>query len=163
MGLFSKKEKQPTIYEIVASKNASLFTCGNHVSGLPIAENVKCNIFSCPEHYEISVNGNSFTLSKSKVIDVAIKTDVEISKQMVSSVGGAVAGAVVFGPLGAIIGGRAKEKKSKTISNYLIFTYKSDDEIKYIGFDASFSVAMAKEFVKEFQKNNTGSGTVIDL
>ena len=38
-------------------------------------------------------------------------TNEQISKQAVSSAGGAVAGAVLFGPLGAIIGGRAKGVK----------------------------------------------------
>lgn len=46
---------------------------------------------------------------------MCIKTDKEIQQQYVSSVGGAVGGAVLFGPLGAITGGRAKKKTVKEV------------------------------------------------
>lgn len=159
MGFFNKKKK-PTIEELKKEKNATLFTQVNHVNGLPISEDVQCHIYSCPGHYEIIVNDNTFNLDKNKVIDVSLKTDVEITKQTVSSVGGAVAGAVLFGPLGAIIGGRAKTKKTKETNHYLIFTYQSNGEVKYICFDTNFSVPMAKIFVDEFKKTNVINVTI---
>ncbi|MEH2944892.1 hypothetical protein VSQ32_19130 [Lachnospiraceae bacterium KK002] len=57
----------------------------------------------------------NFELEKSKITDMCIKTDKEIQQQYVSSVGGAVGGAVLFGPLGAITGGRAKKKTVKEV------------------------------------------------
>ena len=36
---------------------------------------------------------------------------------------------MLFGPVGAMIGGRSKEKTSKIIHSYLIFTFLDNDEI----------------------------------
>lgn len=136
-----------------------------HVNGLGIPENTFCNIYSYPERIEVKANGTQFNLDKSKLNDVCLKTDVELQSQYVSSVGGAVGGAVLFGPLGAMIGGRAKKKENKIVHNYLIFTYSKDDTVKYIGFDATKAVSEAMNFVNEFRTNNMSSSrnTIIDL
>ena len=102
-------------------------------------------------------------MSKDKITDICIKTDTEIQKQLVSSVGGAVAGAMLFGTLGAIIGGRAKTKKVKTSTDYLIITYRSDEELKYIGFDTKNNPPSAVKLVNEFKQNNSSSGVQIEL
>lgn len=52
----------------------------------------------------------SFSLPVEKLIDVSVMTNREIQKQYVSSVGGAVAGAMLFGSVGAILGGSAVSK-----------------------------------------------------
>ena len=59
----------------------------------------------------------------------------------VSSVGDAVAGAALFGTVGAAIGGRVKEKKIK--ANYIVITYKKDEEVSYIvlEYDNQFDIA----------------------
>lgn len=105
-----------------------------HFDGLPIAENTICKILSYADKYEFVANGLSFNLQKDRITDICIKTDVEIQKQAVSSIGGAVAGAVLLGPLGAIIGGRAKDRKVKTTTKYLIITYLKDEEVKILCF-----------------------------
>ena len=56
----------------------------------------------------------TFKLLKEKITDVTMTNDIEIQKNNVSSIGGAVSGAILFGALGAIIGGRAKNKKVKS-------------------------------------------------
>lgn len=147
-----KKKKQPKDLVLSAS----------HVNGLPIAENILCVIYSRPTKYEITANGATFNLEKNKVTDVCLKTDVEIQKQYVSSIGGAVGGAVLFGPLGAMIGGRAKKKKTKQTHTYLIFTYESDGEIKYIGFDVTNNFNASK-LVNEFRKTSFNNKVEINL
>ena len=78
--------------------------------------------------------------------------------------GGAVAGGVIFGPLGAIIGGRAKNKKVKTVTQYLIITYTGENgELKYIGFDIKNNPLSAMKLVKEFHTLNTNEGIQIEL
>lgn len=136
-----------------------------HVNGLSIPENTLCEIYSYPERIEIKANGTLFKLEKLRLNDVCIKTDVEIQSQFVSSIGGAIGGAVLFGTLGAMIGGRARNKKSKTIHNYLIFTYAKDNEVKYIGFDATNALSKALDFVNEFGAHNRSGDTnmTIDL
>lgn len=131
-----------------------------HINGLPIAENINCVINSLPNSFEFLSGSMKFELEKSKITDMCIKTDKEIQHQYVSSIGGAVGGAALFGPLGAIIGGRAKKKKvKKEIHYYLIITYKSED-IKYIGFEITgFSMMYAKKFINEFKNKCSKEST----
>lgn len=91
-------------------------------------------------------------MTKNKVTDVSIKSETEINQQYVSSIGGAVAGSMLFGPLGAIIGGRSKKKNIRNTSIYLIFTYIKDNKVNYITFDANGKLYCTK-FVNEFNKN----------
>jgi hypothetical protein len=83
-------------------------------------------------------------------------TDKEIQKHIVSSTGGAVAGGLLFGPVGAMIGGRAKTRTSNNIRTYLIFSYEKDNSVSYIAFEATNSPFRASKFAKEF---NAEGGT----
>ncbi len=147
----AKRNKK--IKEDMKAKGIRQIACFAHVYGLSIAENVICKISDYEDKYNFEANGVNFNLDKSKITDVCIKTDTEIQHQSVSSVGGAIAGRVLFGPLGAIIGGRAKTRKVKTTTQYLIFTYISNEEIKYICFDISSSSWAAKEMVMAYNLN----------
>ena len=92
------------------------------------------------------------------------KSETEIQQQYVSSVGGAVGGAVLFGPLGAMIGGRAKKKTDTTTTYYMIITYKNaENNIAYIGFDISNCILPAHKLIDAFEKNNTKGSAHIEL
>ena len=95
-------------------------------------------------------------MNRSKITDISVKTDVEIQKQYVSSAGGAIAGGMVFGPLGAIVGGRVKEKKTREFTYYLIFTYRSDAEISYISFEIWSSMGVMKK-IESWKKELLGN------
>lgn len=89
-----------------------------------------------------------------KLTDISVKTDTEIQKQYVSSVGGAIAGGMVFGPLGAIVGGRAKQKKTAESTYYLIFTYNSNNQICYASFEIpGYQLGKAGTWETEFKMN----------
>ena len=105
-----------------------------HVAGLPLAENAACTVFFEDAGLSIAGGGSDFNVAYDKITDISIKTDVEIQKQYVSSAGGAVGGAMLFGPLGAIVGGRAKQKTSKNIDHYIIVTYLRNESIDYLSF-----------------------------
>ncbi|MCI8949839.1 MAG: hypothetical protein HFG49_07310 [Lachnospiraceae bacterium] len=140
------------------------YTAFHHVDGLQIPENTLCEIKSFSDRIEFKAGTTSIKLSREKITDMSIKTDVEIQKQTVSSVGGAIAGSVMFGTLGAIIGGRAKNKKVKTTTQYLIITYTGEQgDLKYIGFDIKNNPPSASKLVKEFRELNTNSGVQIEL
>lgn len=156
----TKKKMKTERKNKIKDKKASAYANLAHVNGLPIANDVSCEIFACPDHYEFVANGNTFTVSRDKVTDVSVKTDVEIEKQYVSSIGGAVAGAVIAGPLGAMVGGRAKKKESRTYTHYLIFTYVSDEEIKYISFLAYGNLT---QFITDFKQHNHNNNATITL
>jgi hypothetical protein len=130
--------------------------------GLPIAEGVLCTVSSYNDKITIEGSGNKFNLDKNKLLDVTIKTNTEIEKSYISSAGGAVGGALLFGPLGAMIGGRTKTKESKIITSYLIFTYDKNGETQYIAFNINTDFS-ARKFVDEFQKIENKLIKEIDL
>lgn len=109
----------------------------HHMDGLPLAQGTPCAANIEDGILEVKGGGTTFRLGLNKITDATVKTETEIQKAYVSSIGGAVAGAVVFGALGAMIGGRAKEKESKVEKFFLIITYlKEDGDIAYISFQA---------------------------
>ncbi len=107
---------------------------GTHMAGLSIAEGISTIITFADNEITMDANSTQFSVTYDKVSDVQVMTNVDIQKQYVSSIGGAVGGAVLFGPLGAMVGGRAKQKKIRTIENYLVITYWKDDTLDYISF-----------------------------
>lgn len=142
----------------------TIYTAFHHINGLPLAENLLCEVFSYPDRIEFKAGSTNIELNREKITDMCIKTDTEIQNQAVSSVGEAIAGGVMFGTLGAIIGGRAKIKKVKTTTQYLIITYTGEQgELKYIGFDTKNNPPSAVKLVKEFQELNINSEIQIEL
>lgn len=131
-----------------------------HMSGLPIAEGVKCEVSSLPTMYKFKANNAEFKLDKSRVVDVCVKTDVEIQKQYVSSIGGAIGGALVFGALGAIVGGRTKQKVNKEYTFYSIITYNKDDKLEYISFEISQGSFFGNKLASEFKKTATPNSAI---
>jgi len=150
--------------EAIKKSGLMMHTAFNHVNGLPIAENLSCEIKSYPDRIDFKAGTTNIKLPREKITDMCIKTDTEIQNQAVSSIGGAIAGGVMFGALGAIIGGRAKNKKIKTATQYLIITYIGEHgELKYIGFDINNNLPSAAKLVKEFRELNTNSEVQIEL
>lgn len=134
-----KEEKVAQKAELKAKKQeireqADRRFAAEHMAGLPLAESAVCTVSFEDSGISVQSSGNTFNLSYDKVTAMNVKTSVEIQKAYVSSIGGTVAGAALFGPLGAIVGGRAKEKKSKTVENFAIFTYLKDGSIDYLSF-----------------------------
>ncbi len=145
------------------NSGATILASFNHFNGLPIAEGALCQVVSFPDKLKFKSGGIDFDLEKNKITDICIKSEAEIQQQYVSSVGGAVGGAVLFGPIGAMIGGRAKKKTTKTITSYMIITYMKDEEVKYIAFDILNQSSIANRFVKEFKDNNIQGQKTISL
>jgi len=121
-----------------------------HILGLPLAENTECIVGFENDRFEFKGGGNSFTLNFNKITAINVLTDTEIQKQYISSVGGAVGGAVLLGPLGAMIGGRAKEKRTTTNTYYLNITYIKDDKITYMSFEIPVCYTSS---VKKWEQN----------
>lgn len=65
----------------------------HHVNGLPIAENILCEIRSYKDRLDFTAGTTNIKLPREKITDMCIKTDTEIQNQAVSSVGGTIAGA----------------------------------------------------------------------
>lgn len=129
-----------------------------HIDGLRLAQGT-----SCVAHYEngmveIQGGGARFQLDIAKIMKAEVRTETEIQRAYVSSAGGAVAGAMMFGALGAMIGGRTKEQTSSTSKSFLILTYLKNDEIAYISFRADYAVSaykFADFLMSRLSQNNT--------
>lgn len=159
----AKKEGKKKMKNL-KNQGLSVYAAFHHVNGLPLAENLLCEVFSYPDRIEFKAGTTNIKLAREKITDMCLKFDTEIQNQAVSSIGGAIAGGVMFGTLGAIIGGRAKNKKVKTTTQYLIITYTGKQgELKYIGFDIKNNPPSAAKLVKEFRELNTNSGVQIEL
>lgn len=159
----AKKEGKKKMMNL-KNQGLSVYAAFHHVNGLPLAENLLCEVFSYPDRIEFKAGTTNIKLAREKITDMCLKFDTEIQNQAVSSIGGAIAGGVMFGTLGAIIGGRAKNKKVKTTTQYLIITYTGEQgELKYIGFDIKSNPPSAAKLVKEFRELNTNSGVQIEL
>ena len=100
---------------------------------------------------------------KEKIVDITIKKDIEIQKQYVSSVGKAVGGAIMFGTLGAIIGGRTKTKKTYDIDYYFIITYIKENQPEYISFICNGKVYDVKRIENSFKKSSQTANIKIEL
>lgn len=134
------------------------------VGGLSnIPEGSICKVTYNPNRITFLVSGQEFTLESSKMLDVSVMTPTEIQKQYVSSIGGAVAGTVLFGPLGAIIGGSASKKTIKSKRRYLIFTYISDEETTYIVFDVTSSPSIGNNIKSMYRYLKKNENVKIDL
>ena len=122
-----------------------------HLMGLPFAEGAKCVLYLTDVGYEFERNNQKIKLNMNRVQDVSIKTDKEIQSSYVSSAGGAIGGAMLFGPLGAIIGGRAKKKTSAKITKCLIILANTEDGLKCISFDCTNKLS-AVRFLSAFKR-----------
>lgn len=162
--IIKSNKKKKARKEAIQQSGIMTYITFNHVNGLPIAENLLCEIRSYQDRIEFKAGTTNIKLPREKITDMCIKTDQDIQNQAVSSIGGAIAGGMMFGPLGAIIGGRAKNKKVKTVTQYLIITYTGEQgELKYIGFDINNNSFSATKLIREFRELNTNSGIEIEL
>lgn len=133
---YISKNKEPSNKPKNTLPNFRTINCKlKHTYGLPVMQNTKCRITGTVKGIQIFAQGTSFMIERNKIVDVSKQKEIQTSTQQVSSAGGAVAGALMFGALGAMVGGRAKSKKITTRTNYLVITYKKDDSIQYIAFE----------------------------
>lgn len=159
----SKKARAKFKEEKTKIKNDRLSnTLVRHFTGLPLAEGTNCTIQHNPDGFVFTAGGNTFNLLNDKITDMCIKTNVEIQRQYVSSIGGAVGGAVLFGPIGAMIGGRAKEKRTTNLTHYLILTYLKDGQVAYICFEI-YEVAKIQKWINDFRQCPHAQGVNVNL
>lgn len=145
-----KREKERIKQEQKAGiRMSAVFT---HISGLPIAggTNVKCCWYD--DKIVLYTNGSNFNLPIKSLIDLSIKRNYETKTEYVTSKKKTVAGAILFGTPGAIIGSQPKKKTNTYFTSYIVFTYKSKDEktIKYIAFNPTTDILMANKMVDYF-------------
>lgn len=75
-----------------------------------------------------------FSLAYNKITDFQLSFKKNEENTMVSNPGGAIAGALLMGAPGAMLGGRAKKKKVITVEYFLVITYKKDNALENLHF-----------------------------
>ena len=135
----------------------------DHTAGLPLADGTKCIIVAYEDHFNITAIGAEFDLAKHKVVNIEIRTETEIHKSYVSSAGGAVGGAILFGAVGALIGGRVQQKIDTIEHKYLIITYKKEDSLEYIGFDCTQNLTDAYSLISYYRTSTPYQSVKIEL
>jgi len=162
MHFSDKKKRSQNTQDGLAERNAQVMVVLPHTAGLPVPEKTACELYYCDERVEIDANGVQFNLDFSKLHDIRIVTSTEIQKQLVSSAGAAVGGAMLFGAFGALIFGRVKQGQIKNVSYYLVFTYSTDNGIDYIAFELAGKNKYANMMINEFN-NRPANTRIIDL
>jgi len=158
----AKKKAKRARKQLVESTGALADIVLPHTAGLPVPEGVFCNLFLLPDKLQVHASGTQFDLDLTRITDVVEKTDVEIQKQMVSSAGGAVAGGLLLGPVGALIGGRAKTKTSREIKSYMIISYSKGDALEYMAFNTTGNFKVLK-FISAVKAAIPAQSTIIAL
>lgn len=137
---------------------------GEHMAGLPLPQAAFCLITFEENCVSFFSGGSTFNLNYEKISAMNLSTSTEIESAYISSVGGAVAGAALFGPLGALVGGRTKEKKVKKVEHYMIFTYLKDGRIDYISVKVQENhVTKAAKLVDQYRSHISQQGSVTEL
>lgn len=145
-----------------AKDRNSRMLVAEHMAGLPLAQSAACTVSFEDACIAIHSSGNAFNLSYDKITAMDLKTSTEIQKAYVSSIGGAIVGGALFGPLGAMVGGRAKEKKSKIVENFIIFTYLKDGNIDYLSFKVQ-AAHKAMGLIQQYNPRIARQGIVTEL
>lgn len=143
-------EQIPGTPERIRKLQADACVEGTHMAGLPVPEGAEFYIYLGKDDILFERNESEYHLLFEKITDITIKTDVEIQNAYVSSIAGAVGGAVLFGPLGAMVGGRVQKKTDQRTNYYLIFAYIKESETEFISFEIRDELN-AKKFTEFFR------------
>ncbi len=138
----------------------------DHAYGLSFPQGTKCKTVFLKNQILFSAHNQEFSLGESKLVDVSIMKHTDIQKQYVSSAGGAIAGAMIAGPLGAMIGGSAKKRNVKSKSKYLVIAYKDapeSHEAKYITFDVTHANSKVNSIPRNYKYLSNNQSEAINL
>ena len=133
------------------------------VGGLNLPEGAPCMAIALRSRVVFTALGQEYSLPADRIISASVMTKRQMQRQYVSNAGGALAGAMLLGPVGALIGGYAGRRSISSSAKYLIFTYQDGEEIKYIVFDATGKGSQANRFKRRYKERRRMETVKIDL
>lgn len=154
MGLFSKKENQKLKpIDLIYIDGVKGYNKGTSIS-LSLEEELNCVVVQTVKNNLPKVN-----LDLEKIVAVDIIHERDVIEANKSTVGRAMVGGIVLGPLGAIIGGISGvgTKKNTKLRDFLVINYKSQNEIKALSFEMVKITLNVPKFINTLRdkiKNN---------
>ena len=121
-----------------------------HLNGLPLNDGTVVNAYWCDDRIVFRSDENRYDLPFSNLLNICIKSDVEIYNQCKLSEN---LDFIPYGSVGAALYDKGKETTQAT--QYLIFTYKGkyNGETKYVAFELNqYNTATANNMVNYFLK-----------
>lgn len=133
--------------------NADVAANFRHTSGLPIPAGIMVGVYCTKDRLIIKKDTQEITLSANKLKSV----DSVIGRDLQSQADGALAGGLLFGLSGAVIGTLAGS------STYLVITYESSGEIKYIVLDTVTAPGNARKVADYYRETTAAKDQKIEL
>lgn len=121
-----------------------------HLNGLPLNDGTVVNAYWCDDRIVFRSDENRYDLPFSNLLNICIKSDVEIYNQCKLSEN---LDFIPYGSVGAALYDKGKETTQAT--QYLIFTYKGkyNGETKHVAFELNqYNTATANNMVNYFLK-----------
>lgn len=145
------KAKESRLSQYGATMSAQL----KHTSGLPLAEGVIVTMYYGPDKIVFKKDKQEISIAREKITSIDGVTGKDIKSRQLS---GAAAGKFILGgTAGAVIGSLV----ATTI--YLVISYTSGGENKYIILDTAMSGSFYLNVQKDFAKTNKVPHTSIEL
>ena len=113
-----------------------------HINGLPLPQGVVIDLFYCEDKIIFKKDNQEISISKDKITSIETVTGKDIDTS------GAVAGYLVFGLAGAVLG-------ASTV--YMLITYESEGEQKGITLDTYMSGFAPGKIVNDFKNSRTNT------
>lgn len=121
---FRGKNKANREYKRKSNKASALYLA-THMHGLPHSEkDDKAEIYLLEDRLKISCTNKRYEMPHDRIVVAKYLDSTDVLKQDKSVVGRGVAGYVLLGPLGSIVGGMSGIGEKKTKGNFLVLNYK---------------------------------------
>ena len=146
-----KKTTEQRLSQYSATMSAQL----KHTSGLPLSAGVPVTMYYGPDKIVFKKDKQEISISREKITSIDGVTGKDIKSKQLS--GGAAGKFLLGGTAGAIIGSLV----ATTI--YLVISYTSNGENKYIILDTAMSGSFYLNVQKDFAKTNKATPTSIEL
>lgn len=136
-----------------------------YLDGLNIASGTNGYVTLTKKELSYQLAGNQYNIAIDKITYIGINTETDIQNVSKQSGTGMIVGAATFGLIGAMVGGRIKNKEKKIHKYFLVVNYESSEgEIKYIVSEALSTANKAVKLVTECRKLGTmKQGQVVNL
>lgn len=126
-----KKRKLIKEENIRNNNERAAFYKGKHIAGLPIHQNIPCDIEVYFDKLIIISSGTDFEIPMDRIINATKFNEEQIMQYQKTSMGKTILGGITFGAVGAIIGSMPQTKDKKVISErYLVVDYISNENIE---------------------------------